>query len=89
RISYLDIYNPRAPGFSLLFGIYFYHIVPPFGNMITHSKSYSYLAESVKRFHTPDTITGKIQTAGFSIVGIRKLLFGSIVLHVARKPDSQ
>ena len=83
----LDIYNPVTPGFSLLFGIYFYHIVPPFGNLITHSRSYSYLAESVKKFHSPDAITEKTRKAGFEIIKVRKLLFGSIYIHLARKPE--
>ena len=82
----LDIYNPKTPGFSPLFGIYFYHIIPVFGNLVTRSTSYSYLAESVKKFYSPEVVRQKIENAGLTIKKYKTMMLGAIALHVALKP---
>lgn len=86
RFVNLDIYNPTLPGFSLLFRIYFYHLVPVIGNIATGSKSYTYLANSVKNFHSQETINEKIETAGFTSTGFKKMMGGSIGIHWGLKP---
>ncbi len=81
----LDIYNPRMPGFSPLFGLYFYHIVPVFGNLVTKSTSYSYLAESVRKFYSPDVVSQKIENAGLKVRKCKTMMLGAIGMHVAVK----
>ena len=81
----LDIYNPTLPGFSQLFGLYFYHFVPFLGDHATDSDSYTYLAKSVKNFFPPETIEEKINSAGFRDVNMQKMMLGSIALHVGKK----
>lgn len=81
----LDIYNPTLPGYSQLFGIYFYHFVPFLGDHVTESDSYTYLAKSVKNFFPPETILEKIVAAGFKDVKMKKMMLGSIAMHVGRK----
>lgn len=86
RLVNLDIYNPTLPGFSFLFRIYFYHIVPVIGNLATKSKSYTYLANSVRNFHSQETVLEKIRNAGFKDAGFKKMMGGSIGIHWATKP---
>lgn len=81
----LDIYNPTMPGFKQLFGLYFYHFVPFLGDHMTDSDSYTYLAKSVKNFFPPETITEKISSTGFHEVTGKKMMLGSIALHVGKK----
>lgn len=81
----LDIYDPSMPLYKQLFSFYFYHVVPVIGNAATHSKSYTYLANSVKGFHKPEVIAEKIGKAGFSEVEQHKMMLGSIYLHVGKK----
>lgn len=81
----LDIYNPTLPGFSLLFSLYFYHIVPVIGNAATRSDSYTYLANSVKNFHSPEVVMEKMKDAGFINGSMKKMMLGSIALHVGQK----
>lgn len=81
----LDIYNPTLPGFSQLFGLYFYHFVPFLGDHVTDSDSYTYLAKSVKTFHSPEAIREKVISAGFTNVKMKKMMLGSIALHVGKK----
>ena len=86
RFVNLDIYNPTLPGFSMLFRIYFYHLVPVIGNIATRSKSYTYLANSVRNFHSQETVLQKIAAAGFTNTGFKKLMGGSIGIHWGTKP---
>ncbi|MEM0158202.1 MAG: class I SAM-dependent methyltransferase [Thermoplasmataceae archaeon] len=85
RIGNLDIYNPPGHGFSTLFSIYFYHIVPIFGNLITGTSAYTYLAQSVMNFHTPGKISEMLENAGFRNVRSRRLMLGSIYAHWGEK----
>lgn len=84
-LANLDIYNPSLPVYRQLFALYFYHVVPVIGNAATHSKSYTYLAKSVKNFHKPEVITEKIKNTGFVEVEEHKMMLGSIYLHTGRK----
>ena len=81
----LDIYNPSMPVFSQLFALYFYHIVPAIGDAVTGTHSYSYLANSVKKFHSPQVITSKLIECGFRDVRTKSLMLGSVYIHTARK----
>lgn len=81
----LDIYNPRTPVFRQLFALYFFHIVPFIGDRLTKSKSYSYLARSVKLFHQPEVISRKIEDNGFRIRKLYSKMLGSINIHVSVK----
>lgn len=81
----LDIFNPRLPVYRDLFALYFYRIVPLFGNMITSSGSYTYLASSVKKFVTPETFSSMLRLAGFSSVSFNSYMLGAVNIHVAVK----
>ena len=81
----LDIYNPSMSVFSQLFALYFYHIVPAIGDAVTGTHSYSYLANSVKKFHPPQAITSKLTECGFKNVRTKSLMLGSVYIHVGVK----
>lgn len=81
----LDIYNPRMPVFRQLFGLYFFWLVPFIGDRATKSKSYSYLANSVKSFFPPEEIGKRIGDAGLKLVDEKVMMLGSIALHKAKK----
>ncbi|BAB60201.1 hypothetical protein [Thermoplasma volcanium GSS1] len=80
----LDIFNPTKPVFSQFFSLYFYRMVPFFGNHATHSRNYSYLANSVKFFYSPFILSKKLESKGF-IVEPKDLFFGSVFMHIAQK----
>lgn len=82
----LDIYPPNLPVYSQLFGLYFYHFVPFLGDRMTDSDSYTYLSKSVKNFFSPETIKDKIQKSGFLGVEMKRMMLGSIALHVGKSP---
>lgn len=81
----LDIFNPQLPVYRNLFGIYFFNVVPFFGNIVTSSKSYTYLANSVRKFVAPKTLSRMLELAGFSKVAYKQYMLGAVNIHVAVK----
>lgn len=81
----LDIFNPTIPVYRDLFGLYFFHIVPAFGNRVTSSKSYSYLANSVRNFVSAKTMQNMLKFAGFGTVEYHSHMLGAVNVHVAIK----
>ena len=62
----LDIHAPGNRWYRKIFSLYFFHIVPRMGDMLTGSNSYSYLSNSVKNFVDPGELISKAKNAGFS-----------------------
>jgi demethylmenaquinone methyltransferase / 2-methoxy-6-polyprenyl-1,4-benzoquinol methylase len=82
----LDMFPPSASWFSMLYTIYFYHLMPRIGGLLSRDRSaYRYLSESVRQFHTPENVEKLIERAGFAKVATRKFLSGAVCMHVAEK----
>lgn len=77
----MDIFNPTLPVFSQFFSLYFYRFMPVYGNFLSGTGSYTYLANSVRYFFTPEAISRKIEEAGFSGVRMKRLMLGSVFIH--------
>lgn len=87
RMVSLDIFPPSKSWFSVVYGIYFYRIVPSIGALLACNRgAYGYLAESVRQFSSPETISALIEQAGFRRIIIHKFLNGVVCMHVAEKP---
>jgi demethylmenaquinone methyltransferase/2-methoxy-6-polyprenyl-1,4-benzoquinol methylase len=87
RIVSLDMFPPGKRPFSAFYAIYFYCLVPWIGaGLARNHGAYRYLADSVKRFCAPETVTRLLEQAGFSEVEMRKFLFGAVCMHSALKP---
>ena len=83
----MDIFNPTLPVFSQFFSLYFYRFMPVLGNFLSGTGSYTYLADSVRYFFTPEEICKKIEEAGFSAVSKKSLMLGSVFIHSGMKPN--
>jgi 2-methoxy-6-polyprenyl-1,4-benzoquinol methylase len=81
------MFPPSASWFAQLYSIYFYTLMPRIGGFVSRDrKAYQYLSDSVRQFHSPETISQFLQTAGFDQVRLRKFLSGAVCMHVATKP---
>ncbi len=83
----MDIFNPTIPVFSQFFSLYFYRFMPVLGNFLSGTGSYTYLANSVKYFFSPEEVLKKIERTGFSNVAMRRLMLGSVFIHSGTKPN--
>ncbi|MDA0815698.1 MAG: ubiquinone/menaquinone biosynthesis methyltransferase [Chloroflexi bacterium] len=88
RLAILEI--PRMePGLLRPFArAHFRHVVPRIGRVVTgHSSAYRYLPVSVDHFLSPRELTEMLREAGFIVTQVRMLMFHTVALHVALKPE--
>ncbi len=62
----MEFTMPQMPVFKQLFELYFHHIMPLIGGVVTGDRqAYSYLYQSVKDFLQPDELLGLLREKGF------------------------
>jgi demethylmenaquinone methyltransferase/2-methoxy-6-polyprenyl-1,4-benzoquinol methylase len=72
------------PVLAPLYDAYSYKILPWLGNKIAgDADSYQYLAESIRRFPPPDTLSAELKAAGFGAIRHRMFSGGIVALHTA------
>jgi demethylmenaquinone methyltransferase/2-methoxy-6-polyprenyl-1,4-benzoquinol methylase len=78
--------TPKLPGYWF----YFSKVVPFLGGLLALDKeAYAYLAESTRRFYTPEQLAGFFQQAGLSAVTVEHFGFGAVSLQAGQKPKRQ
>jgi demethylmenaquinone methyltransferase/2-methoxy-6-polyprenyl-1,4-benzoquinol methylase len=88
RLVSLEMFPPRKHFFSFFYSFYFYCLVPWIGaGLGRNHEAYRYLAQSVKGFCPPETVTHALQHIGFSPVEVQRYLYGAVCLHSATKPS--
>ncbi len=86
RVACLELAKPQTPFFSWLFGLYFYRLVPLLGGWITGQRAaYTYLPHSLSEFLTPDEIAGVMSQTGWRDVSYRRLMLGTVAVHVGTR----
>ncbi len=83
----LDLGKIPFPLFRFLHRIYFENIVPYIGMLLHGSKEsmYTYLPASARYYPDQAALCRELQQAGFAEIVYKNLLFGSAVIHIARK----
>jgi demethylmenaquinone methyltransferase / 2-methoxy-6-polyprenyl-1,4-benzoquinol methylase len=86
-IAILEFAEPRGKMFGGLYRLYFRHVLPRLGGLISgNAQAYSYLPSSVTKFPDPDELQAKFERAGFSAVQYERWTGGIVTLHTGRKP---
>lgn len=88
RIGVLEI--PRLDRGLLrpLIRLHFARFVPLLGRLISgHESAYRYLPVSVDHFLTPREFSMKLRDAGFELRDVRVMMFGTVALHIAQRPE--
>lgn len=82
----LEITRPRPGPLATLFGLYFQHLVPVAGGLISgRPAAYRYLPDSVARFVTGEELAAAMMAAGFREVRMRRFWPGAVTLHTGRR----
>ncbi|MDR2585882.1 MAG: ubiquinone/menaquinone biosynthesis methyltransferase [Prevotellaceae bacterium] len=85
-LSILEFATPRNPLWKFIFGIYFFHLLPLLGYVVSGKRNaYRYLPRSVGRFPQYEEFNKEILDVGFSDVGYKAYTGGVAVLYSAIK----
>lgn len=83
RVAFLELNRPTLWGFRHVFDWYFHKFSPLVGGWISGDRgAYEYLPRSVDRFEDVEDIGRIMSRAGLKDVRVRRLMFGSAVIHV-------
>lgn len=82
----LEFFIPRRGLLAALFQVYFHHVLPFIGGLISDRAAYKYLPESVGSFYTPDALRARLYDVGLTVESSQHFLFGACRLVKARKP---
>lgn len=86
RVVCLELTMPRAPVFGRLFRLYFFHLVPLLGGLISgQAAAYRYLPESVAVFPPPAELARLMAEEGLHDVSYRLRMFGTVAIHWGTK----
>ena len=99
RVVVLEMTTPTRPPLSIFYRVWFDRIVPLIGRLAsiparlrsrpgssgqtTIAQAYTYLPNSVKRFHSPAALAGELERAGCTGVGYVLMAGGIIAVHGA------
>lgn len=76
-VNVLELSVPSNPVLLWCYKLYFMHVLPFFGGLVSGNKeAYKYLPSSVMNFPKPDVFMSMLETAGFKEVKQRAFTFG-------------
>lgn len=86
RFVILEFTTPRSSVVRAAYHLYFRHILPFIGGMISgHRTAYRYLPESVANFPAEEELAARMTRAGFAGVSWRSLTLGIASVHVGER----
>lgn len=86
RLAVLEFSKPRTPIVRGIYFLYFKHILPLIGKVISKDPgAYTYLYESVMMFPEGDAFCAHLAEAGFEDIQQISLTFGIASIYVCRK----
>lgn len=86
RFVILEFTTPRWIIVRLVYHLYFHHILPFIGGVISgHRTAYTYLPKSVANFPAASELAERMTLAGFSNVRWESLSLGIAAIHVGQK----
>lgn len=88
RLVILEITRPQPGPASRLFALYFHHVVPLIGGLISGDRAaYRYLPASVDRFLSTEELSQALREAGYAGVTTKRLGPGPVVLCAGVKGE--
>jgi demethylmenaquinone methyltransferase / 2-methoxy-6-polyprenyl-1,4-benzoquinol methylase len=86
KLACLELTPARGRVFPFFFGLYFGRVVPLLGALLAGDRAaYAYLPASLRGFPSAEQLADLLRQAGLRRVTFRRLMFGTVALHVAEK----
>lgn len=87
RMVALDTTRPRPSLLSPFIRFHMHHVIPWLGTLLTGQRdAYTYLPESSEAFLTAEALQERMIEAGFTQVGFRRVMFGTMAIHWGTRP---
>lgn len=83
RVCILELSEPRSGILGPLARFHIRTLVPRIGALLSGSREYRYLQESIAAFPSPEDFAQLMEQSGLRIVSLEKLTFGVCCLYVA------
>jgi len=88
RVVILELSQPSRPWLRALYNLYFLHVLPLIGGMISGNRAaYRYLPASVRAFPAPPVFCSLMREAGFTSVHSRSFTGGLCRMYIGTKPS--
>jgi demethylmenaquinone methyltransferase/2-methoxy-6-polyprenyl-1,4-benzoquinol methylase len=84
RIAILELSEPRSGVMGPLARLHVHVVVPWVGALLSGSREYRYLQQSIERFPPPGEFVKVMQASGIEVESVRPLTFGVCHLYVGR-----
>ncbi|MGB5809030.1 MAG: ubiquinone/menaquinone biosynthesis methyltransferase, partial [Polyangiales bacterium] len=88
RVAVLELTEPNVGVLSPLARFHVRKIVPRIGGMLSGSREYRYLQESIAAFPSADQFATQMEDAGLEVLLVQPLTFGACTLFVATPKEN-
>jgi demethylmenaquinone methyltransferase/2-methoxy-6-polyprenyl-1,4-benzoquinol methylase len=90
RVVILESSPPKRNLLRPFIQLHLNYVIPTLGRLVTgEADAYCYLPTTTERFQTPAALAMTMRELGFVEVRYRLFMFGSIAVHVGRKPENR
>ena len=87
RWAALDTTRPGRGPLAPFVSLHLHAVIPALGRLLTgQADAYTYLPDSTEQFLKAEELAGRLVEAGFTDVGFRRRMAGTIAIHWAQKP---
>lgn len=89
RVVILESSPPKSNLLKPFVGIHLTYVIPFLGRLVTgEGDAYRYLPSTTRRFRNPGALAVTMRDVGFVDVHYRLFMFGTVAVHVGRKPSN-
>lgn len=88
RVTVLELGEPSVGWLSPIARFHVRKVIPRIGSMLSGSREYKYLQESIAAFPSADEFAEQMQASGLHVLEVKPLTFGACTLFVAEPQES-
>jgi demethylmenaquinone methyltransferase / 2-methoxy-6-polyprenyl-1,4-benzoquinol methylase len=88
RVTVLELGEPSVGWLSPIARFHVRKVIPRIGSMLSGSREYKYLQESIAAFPSADEFAEQMQSSGLHVLEVKPLTFGACTLFVAEPQES-
>jgi demethylmenaquinone methyltransferase/2-methoxy-6-polyprenyl-1,4-benzoquinol methylase len=88
RVAILELGEPSVGWLSPIARFHVRKVIPRLGGMLSGSREYKYLQESIAAFPPADEFAAQMQASGLNVLEVKPLTFGACTLFVAEPVEA-